>query len=417
MTGTWLGSVDEVSPSSPAPVVPLAALPRLRPLDLAWRYLLALGNVVLAVGGALYFVLHPARWTEARGHSLGPGVVLALELLLGVAGLVLIRFRRQRPLVVSLVLSGFSAVAGGCWVLAGWALGSLAARRRWRPIALAVAAFVLAALAQTQVMEPGRASWLELGQVTLFYGLGAVALVAVGLFTGARRALLAEALERVEAAEREQELRVLQGQAAERNRIAREMHDVLAHRLSLVSMHAGALAYRQDLSPEQARETARVIQENAHASLGELRAVLGSLRDEAMDATPVAKPQPGRLDVADLVAAARAAGMRLTYEDEVEHVELLPTLTARHAHRIVQEALTNARKHAPGCRVWLRLAGAPGGQLAISCRNSLPVSAPSPVPGSQVGLVGVRERVDVSGGTMAVRRDDDEFTLEVALPW
>ena len=104
-------------------------------------------------------------------------------------------------------------------------------------------------------------------------------LLATGMYIGARRELVASLHDRAERAEREQALRVEQAQANERARIAREMHDVLAHRMSLVAMHAGALAYRTDLSPEQTRHAAEVIQANAHRALADLREVLGLLRE------------------------------------------------------------------------------------------------------------------------------------------
>ena len=112
----------------------------------------------------------------------------------------------------------------------------------------------------------------------------------------------------VEQAEREQQLRVAQGQAAERQRIAREMHDVLAHRISLVSMYSGALAYRDDLSPEQTREIAETIRENANLALTELRGVLGSLRGEDGD-----RPQPTLADLPGLIDDNRAAGLRIEF--------------------------------------------------------------------------------------------------------
>ncbi|MGA4669047.1 sensor histidine kinase [Propionibacteriaceae bacterium Y1923] len=263
--------------------------------------------------------------------------------------------------------------------------------------------------------DPMLSSWTVVVVVTLAVVASTAAYIAVGLFIGARRDLLAGMKERAETAEREQELRVLQGQAVERNRIAREMHDVLAHRMSLVSLHAGALAYRTDLTPEQMRETAATIRDNAHASLAELRTVLGSLRDGS-EVGVLEKPQPADLAVEDLVAEARAGGAVVDFVDELDRTSPLPSAIARHGYRVVQEALTNARKHAPGGRVDLRLSGAPGSGLVIRVANPLRATSPS-VPGSGLGLVGLRERVDLSGGRMAVRTQDGRFEVEVWLPW
>ena len=102
---------------------------------------------------------------------------------------------------------------------------------------------------------------------------------AVGLYIGARRELIATLRDRADRAEREQAMRVAQARTNERARIAREMHDVLAHRISLVAMHAGALGYRTDLSRDETKRAADVISQNAHQALVDLREILGVLRD------------------------------------------------------------------------------------------------------------------------------------------
>ena len=133
--------------------------------------------------------------------------------------------------------------------------------------------------------------------------------IAGGAFVGARRDLLASLRERVATAEREQPERVAQARATERARIAREMHDVLAHRISLVAMQSGALAYRSDLTREETAQAAAVMRDNAHQALGELREVLGLLRDpDEPDAQP-RRPQPTLADLDDLVAQTRASGV------------------------------------------------------------------------------------------------------------
>ena len=139
--------------------------------------------------------------------------------------------------------------------------------------------------------------------------------IAVGMYIGARRELVATLQDRAERAEREQALRVAQAQAHERTRIAREMHDVLAHRMSLVAMHAGALAYRDDLTPTETRETAEIIQANSHRALADLREILGVLRD-AEEGAPH-RPQPTLADVDTLVDDERAAGARITVKNEL----------------------------------------------------------------------------------------------------
>ena len=133
------------------------------------------------------------------------------------------------------------------------------------------------------------------------------------MYIGSRRELLATLRERADTAEAEQAARVAQARTAERAQIAREMHDVLAHRISLVTMHAGALTYREDLTADEMRATAAVIQENSHQAMVELREVLGLLRDGPGDSAPEL-PQPSAVDLPALLDEARASGMRIESE-------------------------------------------------------------------------------------------------------
>ncbi|MFI5428094.1 sensor histidine kinase [Aeromicrobium sp. UC242_57] len=141
--------------------------------------------------------------------------------------------------------------------------------------------------------------------------------------------------DRAETAEAEQVARVAQAKTAERSRIAREMHDVLAHRISLVTMHAGALAYRSDLSADQMRTTAGIIQDNAHQAMVELREVLGILRDGPGDAAPE-MPQPSAVDLPGLLSEARGSGMRI-HDDQSVDLEPIPETLGRTAYRVVQK--------------------------------------------------------------------------------
>jgi signal transduction histidine kinase len=149
------------------------------------------------------------------------------------------------------------------------------------------------------------------------------------------------------------------------------MHDVLGHRLSLLSVHAGALEFRPDASAEEIAGAAKVIRENAHQALQDLREVIGVLR------APVGElPQPTLADVRQLVAESGRAGMRVGLHEEVAGT--VPDLVGRTAYRIVQEGLTNARKHAPGAEVRVRLAGSPGQGLTVEVGNDAPGPAPAP---------------------------------------
>jgi signal transduction histidine kinase len=144
-------------------------------------------------------------------------------------------------------------------------------------------------------------------------------------------------------AEAEQESRAEQARLAERARIAREMHDVLAHKVSLIAMHAGALEMQRVPDPEQVARTAGLIRTTAREAMEDLRDVLGVLRADTVDLAP----PPRRDDIARVVDASRAAGVQAELRMDVDE---LPDGLARTAHRIVQEGLTNVHKHARGRR-------------------------------------------------------------------
>lgn len=390
---------------------------RLGAWALTWRYLLAFCWVPLPLAVLL------VEQDLSREPPPAFSGFLILEILGVIAALVLIRFRRRAPMLVTVSLSALSSVAVSLGGFASWGVASLCTRRRWKEILPAGAVFIgsqllsypvrralgLPVVADLRVNDaPLQEPWsLIVGGGALL--LDTVVLVAIGMYTGARRELVASMRAQVEQAEREQQLRVAQGQAAERQRIAREMHDVLAHRISLVSMYSGALAYRDDLNPEQTREIAETIRENANLALTELRGVLGSLRGEEGD-----RPQPTLADLPGLIADNRAAGVRIEFSGVA--LEGLSPAVSRHSYRIVQEGLTNARKHAPGAKVDVRLGGDPGSGLRIELRN-LVNGRGAAVPGGGYGLLGLAERTGLVGGWIEHGIRDEVFQLEAWMPW
>jgi signal transduction histidine kinase len=202
-----------------------------------------------------------------------------------------------------------------------------------------------------------------------------LAVTAWGMFLRARRQLLLTLRERAARAEADQRVHEEGARRAERTRIAREMHDVLAHRISLLALHAGALEVRPDLPPEKIRETAELLRSTARQALEELRSVIGLLREgPAEDPTPPA-PQPSRSDIGRLVEETRLAGAKIDFELRVEHADDIPNALGRDAYRIVQEALTNIGKHASGTASRVRVTGAPGDGLHVSVRNRKPLHA------------------------------------------
>ncbi|MFG1650853.1 sensor histidine kinase [Micromonospora sp. NPDC049275] len=245
--------------------------------------------------------------------------------------------------------------------------------------------------------------------------------LAWGMFVRARRQLIVSLRDRAERAESEQQLRVAQARHLERTRIAREMHDVLAHRISLLSLHAGALEFRPDAPADEVARAAGVIRGSAHAALQDLREVIGVLRaeDDSVGDAPE-PPQPTLADLPALIAESRSAGVRVNVSDTVDRSGEVPAALGRAAYRIVQEGLTNARKHAAGAAVTVDVAGGPGAGLTVAISNRWPVgtSAGGGLPGAGTGLVGISERVTLAGGRLAYGRDDaGDFRLAAWLPW
>ncbi len=390
--------------SSPPPA------PRLSWWGHAWRFGLA-----LVMGLVLWsFTLVAADDPRVEFSDLQTGWVVVADPVLGLVAFVLTAFRRRWPVPVAVavtLLSGVSAVAGGAWALG---LCSLAARRQVREIAPLAALSLLASLG-FEWLYPSTEE-LPLWVATLVGALVVAVVLAVGSSVGADRARVQSLRDRAETSEREQQARVAAARAAERTRIAREMHDVLAHRISLVAMHAGALTFREDLPREQQVEVARTIEENAHLALSDLRDVLGVLRAEAPDPSLAPeRPQPGFADLPDLLEEARTTGTRVTLEDFT--TDEVPTTVGRTVYRVVQEALTNARKHAPGCPVSVTVGGGPGSGVEVLVSNPRPVGPGPAMPGAGLGLLGLRERVDLLGGTLTHGIDRGRFTVRASLPW
>lgn len=370
-----------------------------------WRTALA-----LLFSGVLWWSAAPSQWHEAR-------VLFWLDLSLGIVALGLSVFRRRWPFAVAVltsVLGAVSVTANGPGALAKV---SLATRRvTWQIVVVGLLDLVPSAT--IPMLQPNRVDdplWIDF----VLGLLSAVAMLVGGMYIGSRRELLWTLRDRAERAEAEQTLRVEQGQSNERARIAREMHDVLAHRISLIAMHAGALTYRTDLPADKMRETAELIQATSHEALSDLKQVLGVLRDG--DPIGVSeRPQPNFGDLSALVLEAKGAGMRIQYDDRVSGAEQMPDQVGRTAYRIVQEGLTNVRKHAPGVTALVQVSGSSAEGVNIRICN--PARSPHAInamltPGAGLGLVGLGERAKLAGGRLTTRRDGGTFELTGWLPW
>jgi signal transduction histidine kinase len=340
-----------------------------------------------------------------------------VDIVLGVIAAMSLWWRRSHPAAVGAfagTLSLVSALGNGAGVMAFF---NAALRTSGRTLA----ALIGLALVNTIVFPliyPGADAYVA----QLLVGLlitGVV--VGWGLFVRVQRELVRSLRERAERLQAEQRLKVDQAREAERLRIAREMHDVLAHRVSLLSLHAGALEFRPDASPEEIAEAAGVIRATAHAALEDLRGVVGVLRDGAEDGAPE-PPQPTLDQIPGLIEESRAAGMRVRAQIEAP-AEALPAAVGRTAYRVVQEGLTNARKHAPGAAVDVAVSAREGDGLVVEVVSRRPVGVAvaaggDRMPGAGTGLIGLAERVALAGGELHHGPDAaGDFVLRATIPW
>jgi signal transduction histidine kinase len=340
-----------------------------------------------------------------------------LDLIIGAAALLALWFRRSRPTevaVFTVVASAFSAFAGGPGVVA---LFNAAIRTPARTLA-GIVALAIAATAIFPLFFPGSDPY---GAQLLVGALINGVVVGWGLFVRAQRELVNSLRERAREREAEHELHVEQARDAERRRIAREMHDVLVHRVSLLSLHAGALEFRPDAPPEEVANAAGVIRSSARAALEELRQVVGVLREGAPEATPE-PPQPTLAQIPALIDESRAAGVRVALLFDAPADETIPAAVGRTAYRIVQEGLTKARKHAPGAGVEVAICGPQAHELvvAVVSRQLVGVAtraAGATLPGAGTGLIGLAERVALAGGRLEHGPDArGDFVLRASLP-
>ncbi|WP_409467838.1 sensor histidine kinase [Streptomyces sp. HC307] len=379
---------------------------RLRQADRAHPWVLDILVVVVAV---VMFCL-PDLLNE--GEADGPprlrlmltepplAATLALQ-----AGLVLpLLWRRRKPLVA------FGAIAAV--FLLQWSLGAVLRA----DIALFIALYSLAlhgrlrqlpwagaVMAGAMVLVALRVSHAVSVWDALFFLLGtATAALALGLVIRFRRAQLAGLRERAAQLEIERDQRSRLATATERARVAREMHDIVGHNLAVIVSLADAGAYATDTAPERGKEALNLIGDTGRQALGELRRVLGVLREAADNPSsgPLLSPQPGIMDIDMLCAGVRAAGPEVVYRT-VGDMDTLDKGVQLAAYRIVQEALTNALKHAGAdTRVSLSIV-VEDTRLEIRVQDTGP-SGPNKPPNEEGhGLVGMRERAALYGGTVS----------------
>jgi signal transduction histidine kinase len=377
------------------PVVQLARIPRRPP------------PADLAIAGGL------SAWAVLEAFfSAGPGSP-PMRLLAGLALTVPLVYRRRFPLPVVLLVASVLALRAAIGaeseesasffpaVLLATFSVSLYARRL--ELAVVGGAYALAAIISAVVLGFGR----DDGTTTEPSNLAIISFFVIAAWTaGFLLRRRADHARRVEA-ESGELARAAVGE--ERSRIARELHDIVAHSISVISVQAGAAEQYVDRDPARAREHLEAVRRSARDALTEMRRLTGVLRDDAASY----EPQPGLERIPDLVEQARAAGLEVELVERGERRDLPPGVDLA-AFRIVQEALTNARKHAGPVATTVRVTYAPD-DVEVEVENA--AGAGTGGDGSGHGLVGMRERVRVYGGTIeAGPGDDGRFRVHARLP-
>ncbi len=349
-------------------------------------------------------------WTAAPPYYVEavPGWMSTVDPWVGAVACLALWWRRRWPVVIALGTLAALMVADSALGASLVMVLTVAVHRDWPVAALVTVGYLVPTTFFIATNpQPGLARWPGVALVALMY----LVPLGWGLAVRARRQLVVSLRRDAEREQQEHRLRLADARRAERERIAREMHDVLAHRVSLISVHAGALSYRtaqadagsgRPLDPTEVGQAIDVISDNARHALVELREVLSVLRDG--DAPLDEPPQPRIADIARLVGEARAAGQRVAYDPGVDGADGLPPAVQRTVYRAVQEGLTNARKHAPGAAVEVTVAGSPGVEVVATVTNPLTVPAPPALPGAGAGLAGLAERVALDGGHGRARR-------------
>ncbi|MGW0603316.1 sensor histidine kinase [Streptomyces sp. NPDC002640] len=406
-----------------------------------WRGVVLDGSLAVASAGECA--------VEGVGFARDAGLPVAAGVVFGVMVGATLGFRRRWPVAVALVgLAVTPALMG--YLLGVVGLYTVASRDLPRRVIGALAGMSLGGVLVVTLVRTG--SEVD-GWFRLFFAV-AMALghtappVLLGLYVGARRRLMESLRERADSLEREllllaerAEERAEWARNEERRRIAREMHDVVAHRVSLMVVHAAALQAVALKDPEKASRNAALVGDMGRQALTELREMLGVLRSTpAAGAAPVAasreaaaaprmpeqrgEPEgeaegPARLSALDeLVGQSRAAGMAVEFLEEGESPGY-PAAVERTAFRVVQEALTNVHKHAAGARTRVRVAHR-AGEVAMQVENERPdggAGAEASLPSGGNGLVGMRERVTALGGVfVAGPTDPGGFRVSAVLP-
>ncbi|MEV3908708.1 sensor histidine kinase [Streptomyces canus] len=384
---------------------------RLQRLDRRYPWLLDTATVLAVTLLSLPVLLRgtgtsPFGETEIR--DVPSGVLVACV----AAVVVPLWWRRRAPAVTYFVIMSASLVQWslGVWLPTGFAaliaLYTVARTAALRVLGWAAALTVVVPVLAVSVLVP-----MEHPLLSLFFLLGtATAAVATGLTLRIRQMYLAALEDRARRLEIEHEQRVLLTAAAERSRVAREMHDIVGHNLSVMVSVADGAAILAANRNERSADALRILGDTGRQAMSELRRVLGVLREERgpdEDARPLS-PQPGIRDLDPLLARVRAAGLPVTYRT-VGDLDALSSGVQLTVYRIVQESLTNSLKHAgSGTSAEVTLAAGARDVRVEVADTGTPPGAPAPGKpqtrgdGPGHGLVGIRQRAAMYGGTVII---------------
>ena len=380
----------------------------------------------LDLGLALGFVALDTTLTLIGGSwwPANPGTLAWAMLVVQAIACLSLVARRRAPLLVVGILAGFT-LAVTLLISPAHLLTPLHPGNIWAPFAT-----VLAAYAPLQCRTDRRLAYAALAVLTIVVarpwqpsvmvisiGLGRIAVgPLLAMYFEARRRLVRALTERAERAERERELLAEQARAEERARLAGEMHDVVTHRVSLMVLQAGAL--RMTAPDEATRQAAEELRLAGCRALDELRDLVGILRTEPDGDEPPEESLPPTQALAALAAESNAVGVPTELVEEGDPALASPVV-GRTAYRVVREALTNVRKHAPGARVLVRVGYDPG-QVRLTVRNTEPtagVDRALAATGSGMGIANLRRRIELVHGTLRAGPDPDGgFLLEATLP-
>ena len=355
---------------------------------------------------ALFVVLVVAKSSELPASAAAPPT---LVLLSGACAALVARRRWPLPTLVLVVAVGLLALAlaradGRFAAPVVVAVYTVAVRTDRRTTVLTAVTVGILVVAASVLFDPDPGLTAE--NLSRFTWIGMAAAVGDAVRSG--WAYLAAVEERVDRAERTREEEARRRVAEERLRIARELHDVVAHHIAVINVQAGVAEHLLTTRADEAAVALGHVRRAGRTVLDELSGLLGVLREPGDPAAPTA-PAPGLVDVADLVEGFRASGLEVRCSVTGD-TTTLPSTVDVVAYRIVQEALTNAHRHGTGT-ARLSVVRSPA-QLTLEVTNGLPVTD-GRSPGTGLGLVGMRERAAAVGGGVDTGPDTDGATFRV----